>query len=220
MTAGGAPAAGGGPAPTATHQQFGVGEDRLELLWAPYRMSYIAETRSAPAEGMTGEPFLDIPRMSDEDGLVVARGDHVYVVLNLFPYNPGHAMVVPYRKVANLEDLDDDEARELMSFTQHLLRVIKGVSNPDSFNVGLNLGSAAGGSLSDHLHQHVVPRWIGDANFMTVIGDTKVLPQLLGQTRQLLADAWSATPTRPTQSASEKTGADGTAPDQTAPEHT
>ena len=179
--------------PTEEYRQFGVGEDRLQLLWAPYRMSYIAEARPEPAEGMTGEPFLDIPRMSDEDGLVVARGDHVYVVLNLFPYNPGHAMVVPYRKVANLEDLDDDESRELMSYTQHLIRVVKAVSAPDSFNVGLNLGGAAGGSLSDHLHQHVVPRWIGDANFITVTSGTKVLPQLLRQTRQLLAEAWSTT---------------------------
>lgn len=185
---------GGGPTPTETYRQFGVGEDHLQLLWAPYRMSYIAETRSEPAEGMTGEPFLDIPRMSDEDGLMVARGQHVYVVLNLYPYNPGHSMVVPYRKVADLEDLDDDESREFMSCTQHLIRVIKAVSNPDSFNVGLNLGGAAGGSLSEHLHQHVVPRWIGDANFITVTGGTKVLPQLLRQTRQLLADAWTTTP--------------------------
>ncbi len=187
----------GGSASTGTYRQYGVGQDRLQLLWAPYRMSYIAESRSEPAEGMTGEPFLDIPRMSDEDGLVVARGEHVYVVLNLYPYNPGHSMVVPYRKVADLEDLSDDEARELMSYTQHLLRVIKAVSNPDSFNVGLNLGSAAGGSLSEHLHQHVVPRWIGDANFITVTAGTKVLPQLLRQTRQLLADAWSDTPSAP-----------------------
>ncbi|WP_255584150.1 HIT domain-containing protein [Dietzia sp. ANT_WB102] len=156
-------------------------------------MSYIAEPRPEPAEGMTGEPFLDIPKMSDEDGLMVARGDHVYVVLNLYPYNPGHSMVVPYRKVADLEDLNDDESRELMSYTQHLIRVIKAVSNPDSFNVGLNLGGAAGGSLSEHLHQHVVPRWIGDANFITVTSGTKVLPQLLRQTRQLLAEAWSST---------------------------
>ncbi|HHX85405.1 MAG TPA: HIT domain-containing protein [Actinomycetales bacterium] len=180
-------------APQGTYHQYGVGEDRLQLLWAPYRMSYIAEARAEPAEGMTGEPFLDIPRMSDEDGLVVARGEHVYVVLNLYPYNPGHAMVVPYRKVAALEDLTTDESRELMEYTQHLIRVIKSVSRPDSFNVGLNLGSAAGGSLSEHLHQHVVPRWIGDANFITVTGGTKVLPQLLRQSRRLLAEAWPVT---------------------------
>lgn len=180
--------------PSGVYSQTGVGEqDNLQLLWAPYRMSYITENKVEPVEGMTGEPFLDIPRMSDEDGLLVARGDHVYVVLNLYPYNPGHSMVVPYRKVAELEDLDDDEARELMSYTQHLIRVIKAVSRPDSFNVGLNLGSAAGGSLSQHLHQHVVPRWIGDSNFITVTAGTKVLPQLLRETRLLLSEAWSTT---------------------------
>lgn len=189
--------------PGGTYRQTGVGEDHLQLLWAPYRMSYIADSRPEPAEGMTGEPFLDIPRMSDEDGLLVARGAHVYVVLNLFPYNPGHSMVVPYRKVADLEDLDADESHELMAYTQYLIRVIKGVSRPDSFNVGLNLGSAAGGSLSQHLHQHVVPRWIGDANFITVTAGTKVLPQLLRQTRALLAEAWSTTEPGPPGRAGE-----------------
>ena len=172
----------------------GAGEsDRLFRLWAPYRMAYIAEPPK-PVEGATGEPFLDIPKMADEDGLVVARGEHVYVVLNLYPYNPGHAMVIPYRKVSELENLTPDESAELMAFTQHLIRVVKAVSRPDSFNVGLNLGGAAGGSLADHLHQHVVPRWVGDANFMTVLGGTKVLPQLLGETRKLLADAWHTVP--------------------------
>ena len=177
-----------------TYRQYGVGESPLELLWAPYRLSYVTETPSEPGEGMTGEPFLDIPRMSDEDGLVIARGRHVYVVLNLYPYNPGHSMVVPYRKVADLENLDADESRELMAYTQHLIRVVKAVSNPHSFNVGLNLGKGAGGSLSEHLHQHIVPRWIGDANFMTITGGTKVLPQLLRETRSLLSAAWGTTP--------------------------
>ena len=193
MTSGPGGPASDGAVPGAEYRQAGVGEDRLQLLWAPYRMSYIAQARTEPAEGMTGEPFLDIPRMGDEEGLLVARGEFVYVVLNLYPYNPGHSMVVPYRKVAALEDLTADESRELMSYTQHLIRVIKAVSRPDSFNVGLNLGSAAGGSLSEHLHQHVVPRWIGDANFITVTGGTKVLPQLLRTTRELLAEAWPTT---------------------------
>ncbi len=167
----------------------GAGDpDRLRRIWSPHRMSYITE--APKPEGGTGEPFLDIPRMSDEDGLVVARGEHVYAVLNLYPYNPGHLMVVPYRKVAALEDLTDGESAELMAFTQQALRVIKRVSNPNGFNVGLNLGAEAGGSLSEHLHQHVVPRWRGDANFITVLGGTKVMPQLLRETRSLLAKAW------------------------------
>jgi ATP adenylyltransferase len=167
----------------------GAGEpDRLQRLWSPHRMSYIA---AAPGtKGATGEPFTDIPKMSDEEGLVVARGKEVYAVLNLYPYNPGHLMVVPYRRVADLEDLTESEAAELMSFTQQAIRTIKRVSRPHGFNVGLNLGGVAGGSLADHLHQHVVPRWGGDANFITVIGGVKVMPQLLRETRALLAQAW------------------------------
>ena len=131
----------------------------------------------------SSEPFTDIPTMSDEDGLVVARGELVYAVLNLYPYNPGHLMVVPYRRVAELEDLTVDESAELMAFTQKAIRVMKAVSRPHGFNVGLNLGTSAGGSLAEHLHMHVVPRWGGDANFITVIGDAKVIPQLLRDTR-------------------------------------
>lgn len=99
-------------------------------------------------------------------------------------------MIVPYRQVADLEDLTPLESAELMSFTQRIIRTIKNVSNPNAFNVGLNLGYAAGGSLAEHIHQHIVPRWIGDANFITVVGETKVMPQLLRDTRTLLAQAW------------------------------
>lgn len=171
--------------------------DRLQRLWTPYRMSYIVgEIKKGPAEAAKGSagskrPFSDIPNLSDEDGLVVARGELVYAVLNLYPYNPGHLMVVPYRQVSELEELTRDETAELMAFTQKAIRVIKGVSNPDGFNVGLNLGKSAGGSLAEHLHMHVVPRWSGDANFITVIGDTKVVPQLLSDTRALLAGEWA-----------------------------
>lgn len=179
----------------------GVGEpDRLQRLWTPYRMSYIVGAVDASeadgaedSEGSAGskQPFTDIPHLSDEDGLVVARGELVYAVLNLYPYNPGHLMVVPYRRVAELEDLTAAECAELMAFTQQAISVIKGVSSPDGFNVGLNLGRSAGGSLAEHLHMHVVPRWSGDANFITVIGDTKVVPQLLSDTRRLLSTEWA-----------------------------
>ncbi|MFD6159404.1 HIT family protein [Nocardia sp. NPDC060256] len=168
----------------------GAGEpDRLQRLWTPYRMSYIAEAASTDPTS-TGHPFTDIPKMSDEDGLVIARGELVYAVLNLYPYNPGHLMVVPYRRVANLEDLTVAEGAELMAFTQQAIRVMKRVSRPHGFNVGLNLGGVAGGSLADHLHQHIVPRWGGDANFITVVGGAKVMPQLLRETRALLSAAW------------------------------
>ena len=117
----------------------------------------------------------------------------MYVVLNLYPYNPGHLMVVPYRRVSELEDLDEAESVELMAFTQKAIRVIKAVSRPMGFNVGLNLGQVSGGSLAEHLHMHVVPRWIGDANFITIIGGSKIIPQLLRETRELLAKEWAQT---------------------------
>lgn len=140
-----------------------------------------------------GCPFCSIPGHPDSESLVVARGEQVYAVLNLHPYNPGHLMVVPYRHVAGLEELTEGESAELMSMTQQAIRVIRAVSSPHAFNIGLNLGRSAGGSLADHLHQHVVPRWTGDANFITVIGGTKTLPQLLDDTRDLLAAAWDST---------------------------
>ena len=113
----------------------------------------------------------------------------MYAVLNLHLYNLG-TMVVPYRHVAGLEDLDEAESAELMTVTRTALRALREVSAPHAFNVGLNLGAVAGGSLADHLHQHVVPRWGGDSNFIAVIGQTKVIPQLLSETRTMLADAW------------------------------
>jgi ATP adenylyltransferase len=170
----------------------GAGEsDHLQRLWTPYRMSYLAEAPPRRDNSEPAQPFTDIPHLSDEEGLVVARGELVYAVLNLYPYNPGHLMIVPYRRVSELEELDDKESAELMAFTQKAIRVIKNVSRPHGFNVGLNLGTTAGGSLAEHLHVHVVPRWGGDANFITIIGDSKVIPQLLRDTRELLATEWA-----------------------------
>ena len=173
----------------------GVGEsDHLQRLWTPYRMTSLAEAPMKRDNAGTEQPFTDIPQLSDEDGLVVARGELIYAVLNLYPYNPGHLMLVPYRRVSELEDLTDGESAELMAFMQKAIRVIKNVSRPHGFNVGLNLGTSAGGSLAEHLHVHVVPRWSGDANFITIVGGAKVIPQLLRDTRQLLATEWAKQP--------------------------
>jgi ATP adenylyltransferase len=135
-------------------------------------------------------PFCRIPTLADEDGLVVARGAHVYAVLNLYPYNAGHLMVVPYRHVGDYTDADADEVAEMAEFTRHAVTTIRAVSAPQGFNIGMNQGAAGGAGIAAHLHQHVVPRWNGDANFMTVIGGTKVLPQILAETRMLIAEAW------------------------------
>ena len=171
----------------------GAGDpDRLQRLWTPHRMSYIAESPVRRDPSQPNQPFTEIPTLSDEDGLVIARGDLVYAVLNLYPYNPGHLMVVPYRRVSELEDLSEAETAELMVFVQKAIRVMKAVSRPDGFNVGLNLGKSAGGSLADHLHMHVVPRWAGDANFITVAAETRVLPVSLPDAAERIRAAWPA----------------------------
>jgi ATP adenylyltransferase len=171
--------------------QEGVGvPDRLRRLWTPHRMAYITGERATGSKDGDGCPFCRIPTLPDLDGLVVARGEAVFAVLNLHPYNPGHLMVVPYRHVAALEDLTAQETAGLADFTRRAVLAVKAASQPHGFNVGLNLGGVAGGSLADHLHQHVVPRWGGDANFITVIGQTKVIPQLLAETRDVIAAAW------------------------------
>ena len=167
-------------------EQAGAGlRDAFARLYTPHRMAYIK------GEGKDGCPFCDIPKMGDEQGLVVARGEHCFVVLNLYPYNSGHLMVVPYRHVSSYDDLTDAETGELAALTQRSLRAIRHASGAQGFNVGMNLGSVAGAGIAAHLHQHVVPRWGGDTNFMPVVGHTKVLPQLLPDTRDLLARAWA-----------------------------
>jgi ATP adenylyltransferase len=177
--------------PDGTDQLDGAGTpDGFRRLWAPHRMAYIAgEQGTGEVDG--GCPLCAIPGRDDDDGLVVARGEQVYAVLNLHPYNPGHLMVVPYRHVAGLDEITADESAELMLLTQQAIRALRAMSSPHGFNVGINLGHVAGGSLADHLHQHVVPRWGGDANFITVIGQTKVIPALLAETRERLAEVWA-----------------------------
>lgn len=166
--------------------------DGLERLWTPHRLAYV-KGDDRPAAGYDTEagcPFCRAPNRPLDDGLVVARGELVFAVLNRYPYNPGHLMVCPYRHVADYPDLTAEETDELARFTQTAMRVIRRVSGPHGFNIGMNQGHVAGAGIAAHLHQHVVPRWGGDTNFMPVIGQTKVLPQLLADTRTLLATAW------------------------------
>lgn len=162
--------------------------DAFQRLWTPHRLAYI-QGEGKPRT--TGEcPFCAAPGRADEDGLIVARGEVAYVVMNLFPYSPGHVLVCPYRHVSDYTDLTVDETREVAELTQRAMRVIRRVSNPDGFNLGMNQGEVAGAGIAAHLHQHVVPRWSGDANFMPIVARTKPVPQLLGEARRLLAEAW------------------------------
>jgi ATP adenylyltransferase len=170
---------------TDVEAQPGAGmPDAWQRIWMPERMAYIK------GEGKDGCAFCDIPAMTDEDGLVVSRGESVYAVLNLYPYNSGHLMVVPFRHVADYTELSPAETGEVSSYTKQAMAVLRSVSSAQGFNIGMNQGSVAGAGIAPHLHQHVVPRWGGDTNFMPVVARTKVLPQLLRETRDLLAEAW------------------------------
>ncbi|MBE3013887.1 HIT domain-containing protein [Microbispora sp. NEAU-D428] len=175
-------------------EQEGAGiPDSFQRLWTPHRMAYIkGENKPSGSGADDGCPFCEIPKLSDEDGLIVARGSAVFAVLNLYPYNSGHLMVCPYRHVSDYADLDGPETAELAEFTKRATQALRKASGAQGFNVGMNLGGVAGAGIAAHLHQHVVPRWGGDTNFMPVVGRTKVLPQLLRDTRDLLADAWPA----------------------------
>jgi ATP adenylyltransferase len=173
-------------------RQDGIGEpDELERLWTPYRMAYI-RGENKPADATAGEcPFCRIPKERDDERfLVVRRGERAYAVLNLYPYAAGHLMICPYRHIADYTETTDEEAAEIGLMTKAAMRTLRAVSRSEGFNIGLNQGVAGGAGIAAHLHQHVVPRWVGDQNFMPVIGHTKALPELLQDTRSLLADAW------------------------------
>jgi ATP adenylyltransferase len=163
--------------------------DGFQRLWMPHRLAYI-KGEGKPEDVHEDCPFCRIPSLTDEEGLVVARGDLAYVVLNLYPYKGGHVMVCPYRHVSDYTDLDVAEVGALGRLTQQAMAALRTASAAQGFNIGLNQGSVAGAGIAAHLHQHVVPRWGGDANFMPVVGRTKVLPQLLQDTRELVAAAW------------------------------
>ena len=174
--------------------QDGAGEpDGLQRLWMPHRMAYIKGENRA-AGGPEECPFCRAPTLADADGLIVARGELVYTVMNLYPYNSGHVMVCPYRHVADYTDLDLPETAELAAHTKQAMQALRTASGAQGFNIGMNMGGVAGAGIAAHLHQHVVPRWGGDTNFMPVVGHTKVLPQLLSPTREMIAAAWPARP--------------------------
>lgn len=162
--------------------------EQWDRIYTPHRLEYL--------RGSTGDgecPFCQAPKAdAGQLDLVCARGEFSYVVLNLYPYNSGHLLVCPYRHVANYTDLNLDESAEIALLTQQAMRTLKIVSNAQGFNIGMNQGSISGAGIAGHLHQHVVPRWGGDTNFMPIIGGTKILPQLLTDTRELLSDAWQA----------------------------
>jgi ATP adenylyltransferase len=170
--------------------QFAGTADGFERLWTPHRMAYIGGLRRPKTTEPDQCPFCQAPSKPVDEGLVVARGQTVYAVLNLFPYNTGHLLICPYRHVGELTDLTQAEAHELISFTRQAIIATRASAQPAGFNLGINQGAVAGAGIHAHLHQHVVPRWPNDANFFPIIGQTKAMPELLTATRQRLADVW------------------------------
>jgi ATP adenylyltransferase len=187
-----------GTGPYSAHEFDGVPRiegavgvpDAYQRLWVPHRMAYIQTSHTGDEPEDEGCPFCRAPSLPDDEALIVARGEHAFVLLNLFPYNSGHLLVCPYRHVPLYDQATDDEVREIAALTQTAMRVLRADSRCDGFNIGLNQGRIAGAGVADHLHQHLVPRWASDANFFPIIAETKALPVLLGDTRASLAAAW------------------------------
>jgi ATP adenylyltransferase len=159
----------------------------LERLWTPWRMQYVTS-------GKPGGCFLceKAREAQDRENLIVYRGAKAFICLNLYPYNNGHIMVSPYEHAGSLELLDDATQAELMALVSLAIRLLRQTMQPGGFNIGINIGKAAGAGLDDHVHIHVVPRWEGDTNFMTTVGETRVLPELLERTLDKLVAALPA----------------------------
>ncbi len=164
--------------------------DTYERLWNGWRSAYVGSVPSLPAGD--GSVFTRILQsgLSDEECNLVHRGRRVFAILNAFPYATGHTLVMPYREISHLEDLDADESAELWAAVTDTVRAVKAAYQPGGVNVGINLGKPAGGSISEHLHVHIVPRWVGDGNFMTAIANTRTLPEALADTAARLRAAW------------------------------
>lgn len=159
----------------------------FQHLWTPHRLVYIKDGQQ-PSDDEC--PFCLATSKSDEESLIVVRGEFSYVILNLFPYNSGHLLVCPYRHISTYDSATAEEVAEIALFTQQAMRVLGSVSNSHGFNIGMNQGEVAGAGIAGHLHQHIVPRWKNDSNFFPIIAETKAIPRLLGEVRQELADAW------------------------------
>jgi ATP adenylyltransferase len=162
----------------------------MQHLWSPWRMSYLQSI--TPAAGGTGCIFCDLPAEArDAENLIICRDQHAYVILNRYPYNNGHFMVVPYRHVDSPEQLEAATLTEMMLLLNRGLAALRLLYSPPAFNVGMNIGSAAGAGIAEHVHLHAVPRWAGDTNFMTVTAGTRVIPEDLRITWERMRTAWA-----------------------------
>ncbi len=160
----------------------------MEHLWTPWRMQYINEHHT-----YENCVFCTAARLEDGfENLIVERGENAFVILNRYPYNNGHLLVVPYKHCDSLDALSVETRNEIMMLTNSAIKILRVLYNPQGFNIGINLGDVAGAGLAEHVHLHVVPRWAGDTNFMSIIGQTRVLPEELAETYQRVFEAWRA----------------------------
>lgn len=158
----------------------------MDYLWSPWRYRYISQSGVS-----TGCVFCEkCASADDRENLIVYRGEHNFVLLNLFPYTNGHMMVAPYQHVARLEDASEEAALEMMQLVRKATMHLRTVYNPQGINVGMNLGECAGAGIAGHIHMHVLPRWVGDSNFMTVVGETRIIPEEMDVTWQKLSEAF------------------------------
>jgi ATP adenylyltransferase len=157
----------------------------MDYLWTPWRYAYVTA-----AHGATGCIFCDLPKLGDDaKARIVYRGKSCYIILNTFPYTPGHSMIVPYQHLDELRKLPSDAAQEMMALWQNMEDTLRQLYKPDGVNLGMNIGKAAGAGVAGHLHMHILPRWVADGNFMTVVGETRVLPETLEMTYDRLKTA-------------------------------
>lgn len=161
----------------------------MERLWSPWRSQYIDSFKNKKENNCI---FCDATKeeIEDEKSLIVEKGDFTFTMLNLYPYNNGHLMIIPYRHISDFNLLTEEESLEIFQSLKLSINALKIISNPDGFNIGVNLGKVAGAGIDDHIHLHIVPRWNGDSNFMPVIGEVKVLSQDLLQTKLQLIEAY------------------------------
>ena len=150
----------------------------MDYLWTPWRYAYVSGT-----EKTDGCVFCDAAKEKDDaQARIVHRGQHCYVILNAYPYTPGHVMVVPYSHLDELRRLPTEAANEMIALSQRMESALRALYRPDGVNLGMNIGKAAGAGIAGHIHMHVLPRWVADANFMSVVGETRVLPEMLDDT--------------------------------------
>ncbi len=156
----------------------------MDYLWTPWRYAYVST-----AESTSGCIFCELPKLEDQNALIVHRGQYCFVILNSFPYTSGHVMIVPFEHLDRMQSLPTETAHEMMDLSQTMEGVLRKLYNPDGINLGMNIGKAAGAGVAGHVHMHVLPRWVADANFMSVVGETRVLPERLETTYQRIKAA-------------------------------